>query len=122
MYLRLHGRTKLYASGYSAPALDRWAARIRQWREGREPADAQRIGPPLAARPRVARDVYVYFDNDSKIRAPYDAINLDARIHGGARVVFPRRALSRGEEPRPPGSWDAWRTRRHASARKRTAR
>ncbi|HUS24633.1 MAG TPA: DUF72 domain-containing protein [Candidatus Binatia bacterium] len=127
LYVRLHGRTRLYASGYSAPALDRWAQRIRLWSRGREPRDADRIAPRLRAPAARARDVYVYFDNDAKIRAPYDAINLAARLGGGERIAFPRRARSRGEEPRPPGSWDAWRgygrraalrTRRSAAARK----
>jgi hypothetical protein len=42
-------------------------------------ADAVRTGPP--AKPRKSgRDVYVYFDNDVKVRAPYDAMNLAARL------------------------------------------
>jgi uncharacterized protein YecE (DUF72 family) len=40
--------------------VDRWASKIRCW------ADR-------------GCDVYVYFDNDVKVRAPFDAINLAAR-------------------------------------------
>src|SRR6185437_15863923 len=46
IYMRLHGDTELYRSGYSDRALSRWAQRIRAWHEGSEP-----------------RDVYCYFDN-----------------------------------------------------------
>ena len=60
-YVRLHGDTELYASGYDADALDRWAESIREW------ADA-------------GADVYVYFDNDMKVRAPYDAMALSERL------------------------------------------
>ncbi len=28
----------------------------------------------------VGRDVYVYFDNDTKVRAPYDAMALRERL------------------------------------------
>jgi uncharacterized protein YecE (DUF72 family) len=60
-YVRLHGDAELYASGYSDAALDVWADKIRGW---------------VAA----GQDVYVYFDNDMKVHAPYDAIQLRARL------------------------------------------
>ena len=37
MYLRLHGDTELYASGYSDEALVRWAGKIRTWAGGGQP-------------------------------------------------------------------------------------
>lgn len=74
IYARLHGAEELYASGYDDGALRRWADRIERWHGGSEPADAQRIGPPPAR--RAKRDVYVYFDNDAKVRAPFDAMRL----------------------------------------------
>src|SRR5690606_56687 len=57
MYLRLHGDTELYRSGYSDEALDRWAARIRRWADGGEPADARRYSDSPAPRAK-RRDVY----------------------------------------------------------------
>jgi uncharacterized protein YecE (DUF72 family) len=79
MYLRLHGAEELYASGYDDAALDHWAARIRAWHGGSEPADAQRVG--RRAPKRARRDVYVYFDNDRKVRAPFDAQRLIERVN-----------------------------------------
>ncbi|HWP66597.1 MAG TPA: DUF72 domain-containing protein [Candidatus Limnocylindria bacterium] len=43
VYLRLHGATELYASGYGDAALARWAARIAAWAHGAEPVDARRV-------------------------------------------------------------------------------
>jgi uncharacterized protein YecE (DUF72 family) len=76
VYVRLHGSVKLYTSGYDAKALNLWARRIRAWTRGSE-ASGPHAGPK--ARPR-RRDVYVYFDNDAKVRAPFDAKNLIARL------------------------------------------
>jgi len=61
VYVRLHGDTELYASGYDDRALDTWAGSVREWAES-------------------GADVYVYFDNDMKVRAPYDAIALSERL------------------------------------------
>ena len=59
-YVRLHGDTELYASGYSDEALDRWAERCRAW--------------------SADHDVVVYFDNDAKGHAPWDALRLIERL------------------------------------------
>jgi uncharacterized protein YecE (DUF72 family) len=75
VYCRLHGSEELYASGYDDDALDVWAARITAWAGGSEPHDAERVIDGPAPR-RRARDVYVYFDNDAKVRAPVDAQGL----------------------------------------------
>jgi uncharacterized protein YecE (DUF72 family) len=61
MYLRLHGDEELYVSGYSPEALDRWAAWIREWRQS-------------------GLDAFTYFDNDVKVRAPFDAMALAERL------------------------------------------
>ena len=82
VYMRLHGAQELYASGYSDAELDRWA-RIAAWRAGEQPAEPQLIDPQRHP-PRRPRDVYVYFDNDAKVRAPFDAQALRRRL--GATV------------------------------------
>jgi uncharacterized protein YecE (DUF72 family) len=81
VYVRLHGDTKLYVSGYSRRALERWADRVRAWRTGGQVEDA-RLAAPRMPPPRArARDVYVYFDNDAKVRAPFDAMMLRDMLH-----------------------------------------
>jgi uncharacterized protein YecE (DUF72 family) len=73
-YARLHGDEELYASGYTSTALRAWAAKLRAWSV-------------------AGRDVYVYFDNDAKVRAPRDAISLARLLGLGPRVS--------GAPPRP---------------------
>lgn len=68
VYVRLHGDAELYTSGYTDRALDEWANLVRGWLSGRLCPDG------------IGRDVYVYFDNDAKVRAPFDAIGLKARL------------------------------------------
>ena len=61
MYVRLHGADELYVSGYTDQALDSWAEKVRRWVE-------------------QGLDSYVYFDNDAKVHAPYDALGLMDRL------------------------------------------
>ena len=75
VYVRLHGDVKIYTSGYSDRALDGWARRIRAW-------------------DKAGRDVYVYFDNDVKVKAPFDALNLMRKLR---QTWTPADAA--GEEP-----------------------
>ena len=77
VYCRLHGSEELYASGYDAKSLDEWAARVVTWAKGREPEDAERVAGNARKR---KRDVFVYFDNDMKVRAPFDAHALQERV------------------------------------------
>jgi uncharacterized protein YecE (DUF72 family) len=79
VYVRLHGDTELYTSGYAPEALDRWAERVRRWRGGESPASEHKVAPPASPRP-AGRDVFVYFDNDVKVHAPFDAIGLAERV------------------------------------------
>lgn len=81
VYIRLHGDAKLYASGYGEQALQAWAHKIRRWSQGHQPADASRCSE-RAPPPRKHRDVYVYFDNDAKGHAPFDAQALRRILDG----------------------------------------
>jgi len=60
-YVRLHGESELYASGYTDASLDRWARACRGWLD-------------------EGHDVHVYFDNDAKGHAPHDAVRLVRRL------------------------------------------
>jgi uncharacterized protein YecE (DUF72 family) len=106
VYVRLHGDVRIYTSGYSDSALAGWTRRIRRWA-------------------RDGRDVYVYFDNDVKVRAPFDALALMRRLGcawppgtPGENADLPRHApdariprVSVGYGPRVTGggAWDALR-------------
>ncbi|MES2760103.1 MAG: DUF72 domain-containing protein [Pseudomonadota bacterium] len=79
MYLRLHGEKQLYASGYTDAALDYWAGRIRAWSGGGQPQDAQLVSAKAPPK-RASRDVFCYFDNDVKVRAPFDARRLIEKL------------------------------------------
>lgn len=74
IYMRLHGDTELYRSGYSDEALKRWSSRIRKWSIGNQPGDAKLI----TKRGKIPGqlDVYCYFDNTDKLWAPKDARKL----------------------------------------------
>jgi len=82
VYCRLHGSEKLYHSGYEPPAIDLWAQRIVALANGRPaPCDGDRacyVGAPTSD--NRSRDVFVFFDNDALVRAPFDAQALQARV------------------------------------------
>jgi uncharacterized protein YecE (DUF72 family) len=82
VYVRLHGSEELYVSGYDDPSLDRWAEKIRAWSAGEDAPGARTVGSP-GARRDAGRDVYVYFDNDVKVRAPFDAMSLAEKLGCG---------------------------------------
>lgn len=107
VYCRLHGSEQLYASGYDDKALDEWAARVQAWAHGDEPANAELAGGKVRKR---KRDVFVYFDNDAKVRAPVDAKNLMARV---APLLAPTRSRSL--------TWRARATRTSGSSQSRSS-
>jgi uncharacterized protein YecE (DUF72 family) len=78
VYCRLHGAEQLYASGYSDDSLDCWANRVAAWARGEDSPNGRFVCGKYKKVP--ARDVYVYFDNDMKVRAPFDAKNLRDRV------------------------------------------
>lgn len=87
VYCRLHGSEQLYSSGYDDRSLDLWTKRVCAWASGSEQAleedtarNHARFASDSAAAKRKSRNVYVYFDNDAKVRAPIDAQGLRARV------------------------------------------
>lgn len=75
IYCRLHGSEQLYVSGYDDEALAEWRDRVTDWARGHAPRNVTLV--PDAPRGKAkARDVFVYFDNDVKVRAPADAARL----------------------------------------------
>jgi uncharacterized protein YecE (DUF72 family) len=78
VYVRLHGSEQLYVSGYSDKQIESWANRIEHWREGRQPRNAKLVADRKSDHKK--RDIFVYFDNDAKVHAPFDAIRLTERL------------------------------------------
>ncbi|KYG63898.1 hypothetical protein AZI86_13860 [Bdellovibrio bacteriovorus] len=74
VYLRLHGDEELYASGYGDETLKWWAKRIRTWQKGNMPKPDYAVTDTKP--PQRSRDAFIYFDNDVKVHAPYDAQTL----------------------------------------------
>lgn len=79
VYCRLHGSEQLYASGYTDAALKKWAVRVAAWARGGDSPDG-RFAHAERSGSSTLRDVYVYFDNDMKVRAPFDAKALRERV------------------------------------------
>lgn len=86
VYVRLHGASELYTSGYSDEELDEWERRVRVWRRGGCLGERcwGSAGPDAAS----GRDVFVYFDNDAKVHAPFDAIRLADRLRARGPDLF----------------------------------
>lgn len=102
IYARLHGDETLYVSGYSPAALKKWAAKFRSWAEGESPTKSNRLAPPDKPSAK-GRDIYVYFDNDVKVRSPHDAMSL-AHLLG----IGPKPAPFPKELPALPSARSNW--------------
>jgi uncharacterized protein YecE (DUF72 family) len=101
LYCRLHGSEQLYASGYGPKAIEEWADRVVGWARGGESKDgdfASNQRAPL----RKKRDVYVYFDNDAKVRAPRDARQLDRRVAELMGLEAPKKFRGRDQRKTQP--------------------
>ena len=103
MYVRLHGSSELYTSGYAPRELGRWATRIEDWLAGGSAPRAALIAGSPALSPR---DVYVYFDNDVKVRAPFDAANLQRLLNGKRARRLPASLAEVTETPFD--DWSRW--------------
>ncbi|MBA5639730.1 DUF72 domain-containing protein [Duganella sp. LX20W] len=76
IYARLMNARSTIATGYTRPALKKWAAAAQQWQAGQLP---ELPGRPYVTSGKVSareRDVFVYFINGAKERAPAAATRL----------------------------------------------
>ena len=78
VYARIMGTIESEPLGYSEQALDRWAARAKQWATGKEPGDLVTIAD--TAPKSAERDVYLYVISGHKVRNPAAAMALIERI------------------------------------------
>jgi uncharacterized protein YecE (DUF72 family) len=112
VYVRLHGDEKLYVSGYSERALTRWARKVHAYRRG-SPGEEPVLASPVPAK-RVARDVFVYFDNDVKVHAPFDAATLMQKLGQARTPKLARTVESAAPDAEARTSWPAVRRPRAA--------
>lgn len=73
VYARLQQAAPKIETGYSAPALKKWAEAARVWSEGKAPKDLPTYGK--AAKP-AKTDVFIYFISGAKERNPAAAMAL----------------------------------------------
>ena len=67
VYLRLRRARSEVKTGYPEAELKTWSKRAEAWRSGGQPEDVPHLGSKA---PRKARDVFEYFINGAKERAP----------------------------------------------------
>ncbi|MET0230188.1 MAG: DUF72 domain-containing protein [Rhodanobacteraceae bacterium] len=77
VYARLRCAEADQPTGYSPESLDKWAERAKTWADGGEPDGLPRFVEPA---PSAPRDVFVYFINGAKERAPAAAMALLDRL------------------------------------------
>jgi uncharacterized protein YecE (DUF72 family) len=78
VYARLVRSEAAIPTGYAAPALDAWAKIARTFARGSEPKEFPRVAGP--SRRGLPRDVFVFFINGAKERAPAAASALISRL------------------------------------------
>ena len=79
VYLRLQKGKDDIATGYPPKELDAWAKRAAVWAKGGTPEDLPQVGNGKVAK-AAARDVFVYFIHEGKVRAPAAAMGLIKRV------------------------------------------
>lgn len=119
VYLRLHGDEELYVSGYDDASLETWARKIRAWLRGANPRGTRTVGTLAAKAPR-GRDVFAYFDNDVKVRAPFDAMSLAHKLGIGPKPGAPPDAATIAETARTiwPSVVSRWEFRKGAPSKR----
>lgn len=79
VYARLRRSVASEKTGYTPAALKQWAQRARSWARGEEPGDLPKVAKGTATK-SAARDVFIFFINGAKERAPAAAMQLIANL------------------------------------------
>lgn len=79
VYARLRRSVASEKTGYPPAALKQWAQRAHCWARGEEPEDLPKVAKGTATK-RAARDVFIFFINGAKERAPAAAMQLLASL------------------------------------------
>jgi uncharacterized protein YecE (DUF72 family) len=75
VYARLRRCAVSCTTGYSLAALKQWSLRAQLWASGKEPTDLPRVAA-IRTTASPPRDVFIYFINGAKERAPAAAQKL----------------------------------------------
>ena len=78
VYARLQKGDEKLKAGYPPKALDAWAAWVKTWIKGGQPASLPRVDKKPV--PKLPRDVFIYFIHEAKLRAPAAAMALIERL------------------------------------------
>lgn len=78
VYARLMCSDAKFKNGYAPQALNGWAAAAQVWARGDEPADLPRVAPTKDQ--GAPKDVFVFFINGAKEKAPAAATGLLQRL------------------------------------------
>jgi len=78
VYARLMRADAKLKTGYGPKALDEWAEHAKRWAAGGEPEHLPRVDDTSA--PKTPREVFLYFINGAKERAPAAAMALRERV------------------------------------------
>jgi uncharacterized protein YecE (DUF72 family) len=88
IYARLMRASEKSATGYAPKALQAWGQRARRWSEGGQPDDLPYVESGKAAKTAAkARDVFVFFINGAKERAPAAACALIKQLAKPAKAA-----------------------------------
>ena len=79
VYARLQTGKDDIPTAYPPKALDEWAARAKVWAEGSVPKDLPVVDANAKVKQR-ARDTFVFFIHEGKVRAPHAAMTFMERI------------------------------------------
>jgi uncharacterized protein YecE (DUF72 family) len=80
VYARLMRASTALKAGYAPKVLDAWAERLRTWARGADPSDLPRIAAHKAAGGAKPQEVYAFFINGAKERAPAAARAMIERL------------------------------------------
>ncbi|GHD09580.1 DUF72 domain-containing protein [Tianweitania populi] len=79
VYSRLQKGEDEIPTAYPEQTIGAWAERAKAWAEGEQPAGLNLAAPDREPK-KMARDVFVYFIHEGKIRAPQAAMALQQKL------------------------------------------
>jgi uncharacterized protein YecE (DUF72 family) len=79
VYARLQRGKDTVPTAYAPKEIKSWAARLRDWADGKQPSDLPCVAP-VSQRKATPREIFAYVIHEGKIRAPAGAIALIAAV------------------------------------------